>query len=450
MLSYLHFGLSGFVVYALYLGGIAAALLTIFWRPIIGLYYLTPLIPLQTVRYWLNDFPLGQSVIDIMVAAIILGLLRQRQSILPRMPVRLLLIVYGIYTFASLCLGSFYLHRPLPFSLSDPRLADWKSYMTMPLLMFLAMAAARDLRQMRVVILLMCLSVFLLDRSIWDTVSSRDFSNFSEDLRDEGGMGYAGVNGLAAFEAQFATALLALAAFEELRRWRLAYTALAGFSVLCLMYSLSRGGYAAFLVGWLFIGAFHHRKLLALLAVFLMCWTAIVPNAVRQRVFMTYEADRGGLEHSADTRLELWNDALEVIDSRPLIGTGFNTYAYLGRVGSYRDTHNIYLKVLVETGFLGLALFLWLLWKLWWMGWRGFRRAADPLVRSLGLAVSGWIVCTALANFFGDRWTYLQVDGYLWVLAGLLCRGMALEQEAADAPVEQTVPGVAQLATTGA
>jgi hypothetical protein len=27
-------------------------------------------------------------------------------------------------------------------------------------------------------------------------------------------------------------------------------------------------------------------------------------------------------------------------------------------------------------------------------------------------------------NFFGDRWTYQQVDGYLWVLLACVIRGL--------------------------
>jgi putative inorganic carbon (hco3(-)) transporter len=61
-------------------------------------------------------------------------------------------------------------------------------------------------------------------------VSGRDFSAFSYDLRDAGSMGYAGINGMAAFEAQFVIFLLALAAFEKNFFIRLAYWALGGLS----------------------------------------------------------------------------------------------------------------------------------------------------------------------------------------------------------------------------
>lgn len=248
-------------------------------------------------------------------------------------------------------------------------------------------------------------------------------------------MGYAGSNGVAAFEAQFSCFLLALAGFERKRLLKLGYIALAVFSAVCLMYSLSRGGYVAFLVGWLFLGLIKQRKLLVLLVVFFLTWTTLVPNAVHERVTMSYNEQTGTIDHSAETRLTLWEDALQVFDSNAALGTGFNTYAYMHRVGVYEDTHNFFLKVLVETGILGLVLFLWLVIKLFWAGFRLSRRAKDPFFASLGLGLATWIACAVVANFFGDRWTYLQVGGYMWVIAGLVARAMVLEQSAEPAVV---------------
>src|SRR5262249_37070558 len=152
-----------------------------------------------------------------------------------------------------------------------------------------------------------------------------------------------------------------------------------------------------------------------LLVVFLFTWQTMVPNAVRQRVFMTYHEDTG-IEHSGQTRVDLWADAIKVFDSNPLLGTGFNTYAYMGRIGTYPDTHNLFIKVLLETGIIGLMILLWLLGKSLWFGLKMSRSARDPFIRALGLGLAGWVVCAVGANFFGDRWSYLQVAGYFWVL----------------------------------
>jgi O-antigen ligase len=340
----------------------------------------------------------------------------------------MLLYLYFGYVFLSLCMGFFYLGR---FSFEDPRIATWRDYMLMPLLLFIVASAATEIKEMKILVLLMCVSVFLLDKSFWSTIADRDFSTYSSDLRDPGAMGYAGVNGLAAFEAQATAFLIVLAGYEPKRLLRWGYFALAAFSAVCLMYSFSRGGYVAFLAGWLFIGLFKQRKLLLLLIVFGIMWTSLVPNAVVMRVEMTN--DGGELDHSSETRLNLWEDAMEVFSSNPITGAGYETYAYMGRVGTYRDTHNIYLKVLVETGFIGLVLFLWLLGKTFLTGFGLFRYANDPFLASLGLGLSAWVVCSATANFFGDRWSFLQVNGYMWVIAGLVARGWALEHGGSEA-----------------
>jgi O-antigen ligase len=316
----------------------------------------------------------------------------------------------------------------------DQRFKDWLSLMTMPAIFFAVFASVSSVRETKVLVVLMCLSILQLDRSFWNSVSGRDFSSYSEELRQElsagGSMGYAGVNGLAAFEAQAATFLLAMAAFEKRFLVRTAYLGIAVYSVLCLMYSLSRGAYAAFLAGWVFLGLVKQRTLLVLLVIFAGIWASVVPFAVVERVEMTRTED-GQLDHSSEVRIRLWQDAMQLISANPILGTGFNTYAYMARVGDYRDTHNYYLKVLVETGVIGLLLFLLLLGKCFSFGWSLFRRARNPLFAGLGLGLLGWLVCAAVSNAFGDRWSYLQIQGFFWVLAGLVARGWVLDSEVA-------------------
>jgi O-antigen ligase len=305
-------------------------------------------------------------------------------------------------------------------------------------------------------ILVMCFTTVLLNKSFWDSISARDFSTYAEELHEEGGtMGYAGANGLAAYAAQFSTLLLALAAFERKIWLRLVYYAVACYSLVCLTYSLSRAGYVAIMAGVLVIGVFKQRTLLIMLVLFLLVWTSVVPGAVQQRVSSTYDETTGSFDNSSQTRLSLWTTALEVFKENPLAGTGFNTYALMnlnertdGAVGYYRDTHNYPIKVMVETGAIGLALFLWLLGTTWRTGYHLFRRAKDPLLASLGLGLIGWLACAVAANFFGDRWTFLQVNGYMWVLAGLVSQATVLESSPDPAralPVEQAAPAGVQL-----
>jgi putative inorganic carbon (hco3(-)) transporter len=224
---------------------------------------------------------------------------------------------------------------------------------------------------------------------------------------------------------------------------------LAGFSAFCLMYTLSRGGYLALLVGCLFLGLVKQRKLLILLALFLATWASFVPPAVQQRVFMTYDQNTHELDHSAATRVNLWEEAMQIYDTNPVLGVGFDTYAYTGHYHGYKDTHNLFIKVLVETGVVGLLLFLWLLAKTFTAGYQLFRRAQDPFLSSIGLGLAAWVVCAVVANLFGDRWNYLQVNGYMWVLAGLVSRSMVFEEEAARTQREQPMASDVAITATG-
>lgn len=428
------FGLEGYVGLALYLAAVAALLLSVFWRPWVGFYFLLPFIPLQNIRYRLNTFPLGGSLIGIILAGIMLGLLRQKRKILVRSPFLVLVGAYVIYTFLSLWLGSFMSDSPLPLP-GDKRFGVWQDYILMPLLLILTTAMDLDVRKMKIAILIMCISTVALDRSYWNEVSGRDYSTYTENLRnsaDENAMGYAGSNGMAAFEAQYSTLLLALAAFEKRKSIKFGYWGLAIFSACCLAFSLSRGGYVAILVGWLFIGLTKNRFLLVLLAVFLCTWTAWVPAAVSERVFMTYDQKENELDQSAETRISLWEDAMDLFEQSPVVGMGFNTYQYLHRIRAYEDTHNFYLKNLVEMGILGLLLFLAMVFRMARTGFRLFRHAKDPFFASLGLGLAGWIASALVANFFGDRWTYMQVGGYMWVIAGFVARAWIQEQPQSD------------------
>src|SRR5437868_14254604 len=101
-----HLGLEGYVGYVLYSVAIIAFLLSVFWRPIVGIYYLILLVPLQTVRYRLNEFPLGPSLLGIMLIGVALGLLRSGQPVFPSPSWKRFLAIFAGFTSVPLCLGS--------------------------------------------------------------------------------------------------------------------------------------------------------------------------------------------------------------------------------------------------------------------------------------------------------------------------------------------------------
>jgi putative inorganic carbon (HCO3(-)) transporter len=211
------------------------------------------------------------------------------------------------------------------------------------------------------------------------------------------------------------------------------------------LYTFSRGGYLAALVGVLILGILKERKLLIILGIFLLTWQTIVPTAVHQRIDMTQNAS-GELDTSAQTRVELWKESWQSIKESPVLGKGYATFRYGQHAGNLADTHNLFVKVWVETGIVGLAMVLVLLQQMLSLGYRLFRRGNDSLYRGLGLGLLLSTCSAVVANFFGDRWNFIEISGPMWVLVGAGVRAIGLnspeplEPETQVAPVQTSSP----------
>jgi O-antigen ligase len=365
-------------------------------------------------------------------------------------PLARLLLVLAVFYYVSLWQGAFYLNGPLPLSFDDSRFSDWKNYVEMFLLFVVVTSVIKDRRQAQLLLAVMAVSVLLVNRSYYGTIGGRDFSNYSDSARYSGALGYAGPNGFAAFEVMASALFLGIAAYQRRILVKLGIFALVGTCVYCILFSFSRAGYLGLLAALVVLGLFKERKLLILVAVVLVAWQTLLPEAVRQRIAMTSQNSMFGreLDSSSESRVEIWEDAYNLFKENPILGVGFDTYGFLGRVEDYGDTHNYYVEVLVETGLLGLVLFLWLLKGMWGLGFSLARSAKDPFWASIGLGFVALISSAAVLNLFGDRWTYQQVTGFLWVSLGLVARGLLVQQEEEDEQAEpEGVPEMSEVSS---
>src|SRR5207245_4225216 len=105
----------------------------------------------------------------------------------------------------------------------------------------------------------------------------------------------------------------------------------------CLMYTFSRGAYIAFLVGLGFLGVVKQRKWLLVMLVGLIGWQVFLPNSVQERITMTY-TEEGELESSAQTRVQVWEDAMQLFRTNPILGIGVYTLCYICRGSNDLDT----------------------------------------------------------------------------------------------------------------
>ena len=180
--------------------------------------------------------------------------------------------------------------------------------------------------------------------------------------------------------------------FLKRKKAKLLCYALVATTIFATMYTFSRASYIAIVAGALLLGILKDRKLIVVVAIFLFTWQAIVPVAVTERVMMTKNSN-GQLEASAQERVDLWENAKKTFYSEPIFGTGYATFQYGQHIDDLKDTHNWYVKVLVETGIVGGIIALVLLQQMLALAYRLFRRAKDPLYQGLGLGLFLTICC---------------------------------------------------------
>jgi putative inorganic carbon (HCO3(-)) transporter len=408
-----------------YIGFWIMCIVSLTGRPLLGLYYMIPFLPYRTLRDHFLDFPLGGNMLTILVVAVIIGALLKGKSI-PKSSLYTIWLVFGVYLYLSMWFGTALGNAPPPLWLGDVNFETWKDYMLIPLVFIAAGMVIEDRKAVRTVVLITAVSLLAIDRSCLLESMSRSWGSFDENKRDTGPLAY-GSNQTAAFLAQFAMFFWGFVQFVQRKKLRLIFYGLVALTIFADLYTFSRGSYAALLVSIVVLGFLKDRKLIVIAAVFLFTWQAIVPTAVRERVEMTQNSN-GQLEISAQERVNLWEAAEQSIISNPVLGIGFATYQIGNHVDGLKDTHNWYVKVMVETGIIGMIIVLAMLQQVLAVAYRLFKRAEDPLYRGLGLGLFVAMCSCIVANFFGDRWTYLEITGILWVLVAAAIRALQLAE----------------------
>ena len=230
---------------------------------------------------------------------------------------------------------------------------------------------------------------------------------------------------------------LALTRALDVHHWwkRVLYGILAGFFVVMLVLSKSRGGLLAFLVTLLLFPVVLPRgqRLKGLLAISLLVVGVALTFWVRRDVFvpmllsMTVRIKRlfafqGGVQDaSLYARVTMVRDSWAMLLHRPVLGTGAGTYQYVytefRSIPFYaKFPHSIVFEELVELGILGGTAFVALIGSLLWRGLRIARREQAAVFAGLLAGAFGNIL-HASVDF---DWSLLAMPVLFFVACGLL------------------------------
>ncbi len=332
------------------------------------------------------------------------------------------------------------------YTLSDGM--NWAKRWVLPSLIFFPLAFSNlDRRNLKMVLWGMVGVIFLMALVTLNDYRLASLSSFNWDVRPGGPFGKGAANDLAAFFVYYPSVLLGWLFFEKKWLNRIVLLGVLGASTFALLLTYSRGGYLGFLLALLTVAFLKKRSLLILLLLMGVSYRVWVPSGVEQRVEMTtHQLDEDGaeivippnsfernFEKSTADRLIIWRGALQMIRERPLLGFGFmNFQRYITRyaqIAKPMDAHNMYLRVAVEMGLPGLAIFL-LIWivplvvtgKLYFT-------TDDPLFKGISLGMVAAIMGIMVVNIWGSRFFREELVGLYWMLMGIVARMDFLNEE---------------------
>jgi O-antigen ligase len=171
-----------------------------------------------------------------------------------------------------------------------------------------------------------------------------------------------------------------MATGDKRRDWRLLYDACAGFLLMVLYLTTSRGAFLAGIIGLIALvllapRGWRGRILLRVLIVGAaaagftvlnrVTWATAVLNADKEAALGTFVT--GGADQSNDTRIHLIVLALRLFREHVWAGTGLGTFPHVWTafewvpdVSRRIDPHSFFFRFLAETGLLGtVPLFTW-------------------------------------------------------------------------------------------
>ena len=373
------------LVYLAAIGGSVASLM----RPSIGVYILALIIPLQSGRMRVIQYPLGSHILELILLCVLIGVLLHGQSVFPPKPMRKVIIALCLVTYVSLWIGALLsplVPLPLRTSIGDTHtpFGYWISFMHMPLLFVAVCAVIREKRQMYLLLFIMMIAFLWNVKNFYGNVGHRESTEYSDSLRFSVGQDFGGSNGRAAYSTESTLFLIALFGSIKSVRVRLIAAPLILAGLYCVMFSYSRGAYLAFLCGLLYLAVFRARWLLIVFVAGPLL-IPLLPKAVIERVTMTY--DTGSLDLSSADRIDIWQHAVETTLRDPILGVGFDSYRYYRRGEELLDTHNMYVKALVETGVIGLICLIAFFVSAFWSG----HQSLPDRIRSVFPISRGWV-----------------------------------------------------------
>jgi len=117
------------------------------------------------------------------------------------------------------------------------------------------------------------------------------------------------------------------------------------------------------------------------------------------------------LDTSTSARINSWKWGLKGWTKHPLLGYGITGYSFM-------DAQ--YVRVLVETGIIGLIAFLWLLKSIFKEGWRIYKKMDMPYYKGLTMGYIAGFIALCVHSIGANTFIIIRIMEPFWFFTAIV------------------------------
>ena len=258
-------------------------------------------------------------------------------------------------------------------------------------------------------------------------------------------------NTLGGFLVLMLAITLSLGVHIDSVKQKVALWILSGLSFYTLLFTQSRGSYGAFLAMYLsLIFLSKKRVFVVILLIAVVSAPLLLPEIVKKRVASTVTAEQllayekylkrtggvapkkiGGmvLDLSTSERIQSWQDGWKAFVKRPIFGYGVTGWQFID---------GQYMRVLVETGILGLFTFYILLVTVFRECWKSYQSVQDKFHKGICMGLIAGAIGMLFHCIAANTFIIVRIMEPFWFLVGIVI--MCQVAEAAESSEKEQAP----------
>mgnify|MGYP001579071716 FL=1 len=193
-------------------------------------------------------------------------------------------------------------------------------------------------------------------------------------------------------------------------------------SLIALYFTYSRGAFIALIISVLATLLLWKKKIALIVFAASLIFVFLAPSPFTQSLRQSFNFSMNA-SGSIKDRLRLWKSAIDMVQERPLLGWGLNTYTEVNPL-FVKDfdawyPHNCYLQMASEIGLVGLASFLILLISFFLSFYRGFLSAKSPFEKLIAAAFLTSFLAMAFHAFVDTNFYSLPLIALFWTVCSI-------------------------------